>query len=195
MVTIRTASLLAAAAVLTVLASAASAYEATYTAISPGTAGSGPDIFIGADSHNGEYGYGMTYYYPTTDSHSGTVHITFDPLGHPGTTTTVLAWLSGDTTGLVDNSIAGYDDVTATSDPTWWNYWQHEVSNDTVIVNHTGRPFDKMWVFDVPSNPGGTVDYSWDVGPYAIEQFAFVPEPASCALLALGATLLLGRRR
>jgi hypothetical protein len=196
MFSVRKLPILAAALVTVSLASAARAavYEATYSVDEPGTVTT-PSAQVMADPAFGWYGYGFAYYQPTTDNHSGAIHITFDPLGHPGNTFIVAGWLSGDTADLTDTSVSGYHEETAASNPAGWAYWQMEVAN-TGSNNVTDRPFERLWSFPVPVGPGESLDFHWDVGPdVTVDQFAFVPEPASLSLLALGGLSLLARRK
>jgi hypothetical protein len=190
---IRTASLLAAVAACSLTTSAsAAAYEAAYSVNEPGSVAS-PSVEVFADPGLGWYGYGFAFYQPTTDSHSGSIHVTWDPLGHAGNYFIVVAWLSGDTANLTDTIVSGYREETAVSNPAGWAYWQSEIAN-TGSNNVTGRPFERLWSYQVPVGPGESLDFHWDVGPdVTVEQFALVPEPASLSLLALCGLAFLAR--
>jgi len=195
-----TRTLLGLAAILTLAATQARAYDPTYGIAIPGTLGT-PAITMPVDPNDPDAGYDAAYYNPQStgtapDNQAGTVHVSLGAHGRRIVNGLfVMAWLTGDVDQLVDSistPYAGspaYHPITAEADLATWDGLQAVYGIGT--LGH----FTKAWRFDGEIPAETSFDYSWDVGAdVSVTQLAFVPEPASLALLALGAVAALTRR-
>ncbi|MCL2640634.1 MAG: PEP-CTERM sorting domain-containing protein [Phycisphaerales bacterium] len=93
-------------------------------------------------------------------------------------------WMGGDATYVPYYLLVFNTDSTATA--TQWAIleWEH---------NPDGRDVNPVW--NIPGNPNGNQYVNFDVGNLIWEPITVIPEPASLAILGLGAVALMVHRR
>ena len=176
-------------AAMALAACAVSAQAADFSVTIPGTITS-PSIYMPGDpGDNHKYDF-VRYVTTPSDNQAGVVHLTMDPLGADlQNSLYVEGWLTGPFT----DAPSGY--VPIGSDTQVWGAMQSMVAGWQAANSMTVEPFTNMWVFDGNVPATSSLDFHWNLNAgVTAAQFAFVPEPASLGLLALGALALLRRR-